>query len=309
MHRTILAVAALTCAVAAQAQTKPFGIASASPNGTNWPMVEDIRAVCSAPGADITNVVTNGTLDNIVMVHGDPRAQFGVAQLDGLLYQQGIDKRMMEKIQVVFPFFSTEVHVIVKDSSPITDISQLADKKVVEGPEGSGTWVTVQVVKKLTGVKWSPLYGSQADGMKALMAGQIDAMFIVAGSPVGIIKDTPGARVISLKHPKLDEMPLYTRALIPAGTYPGTKQTINTYKVDNALITYAFKSERQAEISSLVSCVTRNLEKLQSGAINPLTQKPFHPKWRDVSPLDLERITWPVHSAALATVRREMKKR
>lgn len=309
---SILALAVIATlgmvAHAAQAQTKPFGIASASPNGTNWPMTEDIRAVCSKPGAEITNVETNGTLDNIALVYGDPRAQFGIAQLDGLKYQQGQDPKMMERIQVVFPFFSTEIHLITKDGSPITDISQLAGKRVIEGPEGSGTWVSVQVVKALTNIKWQGFYATQAEGMKALMAGQADAMFIVAGKPVGIIKDTPQARVIPLKHPELDKFALYTKAMIPAGTYPGTKQTVNTYKVDNALITYAFKSERQQEIAGLVTCISRNIEKLQSGETNPLTQKPFHPKWRDVDPLDINRITWPVHPAAKAAINKEAKK-
>ena len=305
-----VAVVALfvTAAFSAKAQTKPFGIASASPNGTNWPMTEDIRAVCSKPGAEITNVETNGTLDNIVLVYGDPRAQFGIAQLDGLKYQQGQDPKMMERIQVVFPFFSTEIHLIVKDGSNITDFSQLAGKRVIEGPEGSGTWVSVQVVKALTSSKWQGFYATQAEGMKALMAGQADAMFIVAGKPVGIIKDTPGARVITLKHPELDKFSLYTKALIPAGTYPGTKQTVNTYKVDNALITYAFKAERQGEIAGLVTCISNNIEKLQAGGINPLTQKPFHPKWRDVDPLDINRITWSVHPAAKAAINKAAKK-
>lgn len=309
MKRTLsLAIFALA-STGAFAQARPFGIASASPNGTNWPMVEDIRAVCSKPGADITNVVTNGTLDNIVMVHGDPRAQFGIAQLDGLKYQQGQDPKMMERIQVVFPFFSTEIHIVTKDGAPITDFSQLAGKRVVEGPEGSGTWVSVQVIKALTGVKWQAFYASQAEGMKAITQGAADAMFIVAGKPVGIIKETAGIKVLPLKHPKLDEFPLYTKALIPGGTYPGTTQTVNTYKVDNALITYAFKAERQAEIAGLVTCISQNIEKLQSGAMNPLTQKPFHPKWRDVDPLDINRITWAVHPAAKAAINVAARKR
>lgn len=308
MNRFIFAIGAAAVAVGSFAQTKPFGIASASQNGTNWPMTEDIRAVCSKPGAEITNVQTNGTLDNIALVYGDPKAQFGIAQLDGLKYQQGQDPKMMERIQVVFPFFSTEIHLVTKDGGPITSVEQLAGKRVIEGPEGSGTWVSVQVVKALTGIKWQGFYATQADGMKALMAGQADAMFIVAGKPVNIIRDTPQARVISLKHPKLDEFNLYTKAMIPAGTYPGTKQTVNTYKVDNALITYAFKSERQAEIAGLVSCIAHNIGRLQAGEMNPLTRQPFHPKWRDVDPLDINRIAWTVHPAAKAAINREIKK-
>jgi TRAP transporter TAXI family solute receptor len=297
-------------ATSAFAQTKPFGIASASKSGTNFPMVEDIRAVCSKPGAEITNVETNGTLDNIALVHGSPKAQFGIAQLDGLKYQEGIDKRMMERIQVVFPFFSTEIHLITKDGSTITDLSQLAGKRVIEGPEGSGTWVSVQVVKELTKLQWQGFYAKQDEGMKALLAGQADAMFIVAGKPVKIIEETPGARVISMKHPALDSFSLYTRAMIPAGTYPGTKTTVNTYKVDNAMITFAFKQERQAEIAGLVTCITSNLEKLQTGGMNTAVtpNRAFHPKWRDVDATDINRIQWPTHPAAKAAINRAAKK-
>ncbi len=300
MKKLLISSIALA-AVAVQAQT--FGIASATPNGTNWPMVEDIKAVCSTPTRTINNVESNGTLDNIVLVHGDPRAQFGIAQLDGLKYQQGQDPRMMERIQVVFPFFSVEMHLITKDGSPITSFSQLAGKRVIEGPEGSGTWISVQVIKALTNMKWQGFYASQADGMKALMAGQADAMFIVAGKPVKIIKDTPQARVIPLQHPELDKFNLYTKALIPTGTYPGTKTSVQTYKVDNALITYAFKNERQKEISDMVTCITQNLGRLQSETKQDGTAR-FHPKWRDVDPTDINRVQWPVHPTAKAAINR-----
>lgn len=310
MIRRIFAAAALALIATnvVYAQSKPFGIASAAASGTNYPMVEDIRAVCSKPGAEISNLETNGTLDNIALVYGDPRAQFAIAQLDGLKYQQGIDPKMMDRIQVVFPFFSTEIHLVTRDGSQITDLSQLAGKRVIEGPEGGGTWVTVQVIKSLTGIKWQGFYAGPSEGMKAVVAGQADAMFIVAGKPVKVIQDTPQARLVSLKHPKLDEFSLYTRAIIPGGTYAGIKQTINTYKIDNAMITYAFKNERQAEISGLVTCISRNIDRLQSGATNPLTGKPFHPKWRDVDPLDINRISWPVHPAAKAAINREARK-
>lgn len=158
-------------------------------------------------------------------------------------------------------------------------------------------------------MKWQGgFFASRADGMKALLAGQADAMYIVAGKPVKILQDTPRARVIPIRHPELDKFALYTRAMIPAGTYPGTRTTVNTYKVDSAMITFAFRNERQAEIAGLVTCITRNLGRLQSGEMNPLTQKPFHPKWRDVDPLDINRITWATHQAAKAAINRELRK-
>ena len=73
------------------------------------------------------------------------------------------------------------------------------------------------------------------------------------------------------------------------------------YKVDNMLVTFAFKSERLKEIADLVTCITRNVEKMQTTA-------GFHPKWKDVDVLDIDRIKWPAHPAAVAAIHREIKK-
>ena len=61
-------------------------------------------------------------------------------------------------------------------------------------------------------------------------------------------------------------------------------------------------TERQKEIGDLVTCLARNVEKMQTTA-------GFHPKWRDVDPLDIERIQWPAHPAAVAAIKRESKRK
>lgn len=64
------------------------------------------------------------------------------------------------------------------------------------------------------------------------------------------------------------------------------------------LVTFAFKTERQKEIGDLIGCIARNVEKMQTTA-------GFHPKWKDVDPLDIDRIQWPAHPAAVAAIKRE----
>ena len=200
---------------------------------------------------------------------------------------------------MVFPFFSTEMHLIAKDGSPIASLDSLAGKRVVEGPEGSGTWVTVQLIKKLTGIQWIPVQASQKDGMSMVLNGQADAEFVVAGAPVSMLISTAGYKLVPLSHPKLDQFPLYTKAMIPSGMYPG-KGTVGTYKVDNVLVTFAFKNQYQKEIGDLVTCITTNMGKLQTGS-------QFHPKWRSVNPLDINRIKWAAHPAAVAAIKKNSK--
>lgn len=288
--------------VAATAWAAPVGIASGQPTGTNHPMAADIAKVCSTPTSPINNVVTDGGLDNVFKVYGDKNSQYGIVPVDALVYQKGQDPKMMDRIMMVFPFFSVEVHLIAKNGSPINSLADLAGKRVVEGPEGSGTWVTVQVLKALTGIKWQGFYASQKDGLNSVLAGQADAEFIVAGKPVGLLQKTQGIKIVPVKHPALDGFKLYRKTLIDSGTYPGQNSSVQTIKVDNVLVTYAFKSQYQKEIGDLVSCITRNVGNLQTG-------KDFHPKWKDVDPLDITRIDWPAHPAAVAAIKREMKSR
>lgn len=298
MKKTYLTLAALCLSTAALAQTT-VGIASGQPTGTNYPMAEDIKRVCSNNTTTIYNVISDGSQDNILKISGDKSVQYGIIQTDALEYQKGIDPQMMKKIVMVFPFFSTEIHVVKKAGSNIKSLSDLAGKRVVEGPEGSGTWITVQVIKALTGLKWTALTASQPAGLDMVKNGQADVEFIVAGKPIKLLVDNTGYELVPLNHPALDTFGLYTKTMIQTGVYQAQKTAVPTYKVDNVLATFAFKNQYQKEIGELVTCIAHNIGTLQ---------KTGHPKWRDVDPTDIERITWPSHPAAVAAIKRELKR-
>lgn len=278
-----------------------IGIASGQPGGTNYPMVDNIVKVCSKPGAEIINVKSDGSLDNINLVYSSKNVQYSITQMDAAFYQKGVDPKMMDRIMMIFPFFSTEIQIVVAANSPIKTLADLQGKRVIEGPgDTSGTWVTAQVIKKLTGLQWKPMNASISDSVKAVANNQADAVIIVAGAPVKAISEGAGIRIIPVSHPALDGFGLYTKAIISSNTYPNQSTSISTYKVDNAMITYAFKNQYQKEIGDIVGCITRNIGTLQSQG---------HPKWRDVDPLDIDRISWPAHPAAVAAVKREVKHR
>jgi TRAP transporter TAXI family solute receptor len=298
VNKSILGLAILSTALA---QAAPVGIASGQPTGTNYPMVADIQKVCSTTKSPINNVVSNGSLDNIDKIYSDKSTQYGIIQVDALKYQQGQDPKMMERIVMVFPFFSTEMHLVAKDGSPIRSLADLAGKRVVEGPEGSGTWVSVQVIKALTHLQWQPINKSQQDGLNDVLSGQADAEFIVAGAPVSMLQKASGFKLVPLQHPALDSFALYTKARIPSGMYHSSPAVTQTYKVDNVLATFAFKQQYQAEISELVGCIASRIGELQTGN--------FHPKWKDVDPLDIDRIQWPSHPAAVAAIKRASGKK
>lgn len=277
------------------AMSSATGIASGQSSGTNYPMAEDIKSVCSTQTNPITNVKSEGSLDNIFKIAGDKNVQYGIIQVDALVYQQGLDPNMMKNIVGVFPFFSTEFHLIVREDSKIKSFADLQGKNVVEGPEGSGTWVSVQVMKATTGVNWNGFKMSQLDGLKAVTQGVVDAEFVVAGRPITMLKGAKGIRLVPISHPALDNFKYYTKTMIPTNDdYTFQKTAVQTYKVDNILATYAFKNQYQKEIGELVTCITKNM-----GAL----QKSGHAKWKDVDPSNVNRIAWPTHPAAIKAIK------
>lgn len=298
MKKTLIAFAALAFATAASAGA--VGIASGAPTGTNYPMAEDIKNVCSTSTSPITNVVTPGGQANIFRVYNDPKVQYGIVPADTAYYQRLVDEqagsKRMDKILMVFPFFSTEFHLLAKDGSKINSLTDLQGKTVVEGPEGSATNITVQLIKRLTGLQWNGVQLSQADGHKAVLAGQADAEFIIAGKPISMLQTASGVKLVSVSHPKLDAFPMYEKTAIEVdGMYPFQKSSVQSYKVDNMLVTFAFKNQYQAEIGELVTCITKNISKMQ------------HPKWRDVDPTNISRIKWEAHPAAIAAIKKNAK--
>jgi TRAP transporter TAXI family solute receptor len=298
--KKIILTAVLAILTSGFAQAGDIGIASGAPTGTNYPMGEDIVRVCSTPKTTIHNVESEGFLDNIFKIYGDKNTQYGMVTADAAVYQQGIDPKMMDRILMVAPLFSADMHLVVRDDSPFNTLADLQGKRVIEGPEGSGTWVSVQVIKSLTGMDWKGQALSQKAGLDAVLSGKADAEWVVAGYPVDMLSKLPkGVKLISVTHPKLDGFKIYTKTMISSGSYPFQKKSVSTYKVDSFLATYAYKNQYQAEIGELVTCITRNIDKLRSTG---------HAKWKDVDPLDINRIQWPAHPAAVAAIKRATSK-
>ena len=276
------------------------GIASGAKSGTNYPMVQDIIKVCSRDDYPLRNVVSTGSIENVHKIYSDQNSQFGIVQEDALALQQRADPKMMSRIVAVFPFFSVEIHAIVAKGSNIKSLADMAGKKVAEGPAGSGSLATVTLIKELTGIKWESVSGdlTQAQALKAVQSGVADVAFIVAGQPIQILRGAQGIELVPMVHAKLEGYKFYTKTQLPTGAYPWQGTPVTTYKVNNVLATFAYKNQYQKEIGELVSCITKNVDQLQADG---------HPKWRDVDPLDIDRVKWPVHPAAVAAIKREAK--
>lgn len=132
-------------------------------------------------------------------------------------------------------------------SKNITSIEDLKGKVVNVGDAGSGTEFNATQILASYGIDINSditkVNGSFSDAASSLKDGRIDAAFVTAGSPTTAIVDlTLGTTVniLSIDSSSADDLmsayPFYTKTTIPAGTYSGIDEDIETVSVRATII-------------------------------------------------------------------------
>ena len=180
---------------------------------------------------------TGGSLDNIAELRAG-RAAFAVALADAAAQPGGSAEDT--GITAIGKVYENYVHCVVRKDSGIQDVSALAGRRVAVGQPGSGTSLTTPRLLEAAGLGTSadaaaPPAGTAAvenlglnDGIAALKAGTVDALFWSGGVPTAAIaaaaQEVPtGLLDLSGLLPELRRRygGLYDRVLIPEGSYPG----------------------------------------------------------------------------------------
>jgi len=108
-------------------------------------------------------------------------------------------------------------------------------------------------------------YQSFGDSADALKDGKIDAAFIVAGAPTPAITElctTNDAYLVPIDGEVADKLmadcPFYTVYTIPAGTYEGQTEDVNTVTVKATLIVSAAASDE--DVYKLTAAIFDNID-------------------------------------------------
>lgn len=268
-----------------------IGISTGSENGTYFQFGNDIKHLCSTPNMNINIHTSQGSLSNIIRVFADKNTQYSIVQSDALTYQEMRNHTQTDKLKMIFPLYQEEIHIIVRKDANINDINDLNDKRISVGKEGSGNWVTSNVLKSKLGLKWKDVNYDPSTSIDALLIGDIDGMIYVAGKPIKLLEDLPESvgnkiKILSIKNNKnLDKY--YVPTMISDGLYKWQKDSVNTYAPIAIMITYNYQSpEKKQEIRQLTSCILHNMNNLQDN---------FHTKWKEVDPYNYTNVKWESH--------------
>lgn len=207
-----LAVASAAAAQSADApQRIPFQIGTGSSTGTYFPignLLSEILShppgiarceaanVCGPPGVIVSTMASQGSVANVASVNAG-MINSGLAQADvvslategkGPFRKSGPSK----SLRVIADLYGEDVHLVASTNSRIEEVAQLRGKRVSLSPEGSGTIVTARAILSAYGVPEKsvhPNFDSPEDAVDLLRHGKLDALFLVGGTPIGLIHD------------------------------------------------------------------------------------------------------------------------
>lgn len=207
---------------------------------------------CGVPGLIAVAQSTHGSVANVAAV-ASGRIELALTQADiaywayhgtGVYQETGA----VVDLRAIGMLYQEAFHLVARKGAEIASVADLKGKRVSVGEPGSGTLVDAKAILEaygLTEADVQPSYLKPGASADALLAGEIDAFFFVAGAPIATISrllendavvlvpiDGAPARTLA------DAYPFLLQGAIPADVYPDT-DAVPTITVGAVLITSA----------------------------------------------------------------------
>lgn len=308
----ILAAAAVCFAAffaTAEAAEESLGLVTGLKTGTYYAFGKDIAGLAARNNIAVDVKPSEGSIDNIKRINSRENAALGIVQSDVLGFlarsKNPDSMRMATNLRMIFPFYNEEVHILARKD--IKDFSDLKDKRVAIGEEGSGNMLTainLFAMMDVTPAETKRIPSSE--GLVAVLNGQLDAVVFVAGKPVRLFKNLEDlgkpenkkyspllqqVHFLALDNPKMLEE--YKPAVITHADYDFVKEDVKTIAVQAVMVSYDFSQgakKRCAILSALAKAMRGGMEELR---------KDGHPKWKEVD-LDANPGLWQKDACAWA---------
>lgn len=200
----------------------------------------------------VTAVSTGGSKVNIQSIQ-DGDFQLGFTQSDVMTYGWEGTRAFEQDgathdFRVLGALYDETVQLFTMNDE-ITSVEDLKGKSVSIGEAGSGVYFNALDVLEGAGLSLDdikPQYQSFEDSKESMKDGKIDAAFIVAGAPTTAITElatTNGVNLINIdgeiRDKIMDACPYYKAQVIPADTYPGQTEPVETITVEATVIVSA----------------------------------------------------------------------
>ena len=238
-----------------QGGVRRLSIATGNTGGVYYPYGGGLAKVISEsiPGVEATAEVTAASVDNLKLIQlRKADIAFTLADtLDDAVHGRGPFEQggavQARSLAVLYPNYT---HVVTVEGNGIARLADLKGKVVSTGSAGSGTEVIALRVLQAAGLDPERDIRRQAlsvnASVDAMKDDKIDAFFWSGGLPTASVLDLASTAGLTAKLIPNDEVvaalqskfgaALYTRLVMPKGSYPGQNADIAVVGVENALV-------------------------------------------------------------------------
>ena len=228
---------------------------------------------------------TRGSRDNIRFV-SNGEADIAISQFDSWSEQVSKDKSLLQKVRLLMPLYSEELHVVT--SQKIKSLKELKGKRISIGADASGIETTSLLVLQTLNIRTPDVKlfrEPTANALAMLKIHERDALFVVAGAPVKAfqILKKPSFRLNSINKNERKTLTSgllqYRNATISENQYSWLKKKkIKTISVDSVLIGSAMLKDR--DVNQLLRQIFANQKALENR----------HEKFRQLNVLKIKKL-------------------
>jgi len=240
------------------------------PDGSSW-----IRDLGSRNGTQVNGAPLTGGANDSGRLLKDGDVQLAIVQNDIAYYAVNgtnmFDKKV-DGIQAIASLYPETCQFVTLESSDVRSIADLKGKKVAVGAAGSGVEANVRQILQAYGLTYDDIdeqFLSFAESAAALKDGAIDVACLTAGYPTSSVNDVANQkqiRLIPLTNDRVEQLiseyPFFTKTVIPAGTYKGVDEDIQTVSVMAVLVAGDKLSEDTGY--AVTKALFENLDKLSA---------------------------------------------
>ena len=244
-----------------QREHEGVALAAGPKGGAYWRFLTSVtRGLPESAGLQV--VATEGSVANAFLIEPQ-RARVGVMQSDvaaAAVTGQGVfaETGPMSHLRAAASLFPEPVHIVVRADSDVVQIADLAGRRVALGSPQSGSRHTALRLLAHAGIDPAGLerveYGSPADALARLAAGELDAVIEVASAPwqqLEAVLGTMPLRLVGLDTEQAArlgaDLPGLLPLAIPARTYVGQTEAVSTVAATALLVAHSDVAEVTVE--------------------------------------------------------------
>ena len=159
----------------------------------------------------------------------------------------------MADLRAIAALYPEHIHLVARADAGIDSVEDLAGMRVSLDEPGSGTYVDANIILEAYGLSEEDIdaeYLKPGPAGDAMRNGQLDAFFIVAGFPTGAVVELANSIDVELvpitgggAETIVADFGFFSADTIPAGTYDGMDEAVETLAVGAQWITSAEQDE------------------------------------------------------------------